>query len=1138
MSVYWAIDKALRRLPAWGTGSGGEPALSAKPMVFEDPTSRRWHQARRVVASAGVFTVAFLASTVAERSVSPFLPEVPAAADTLTHPDFISRPLIKEKDLTNYVATASTATGVAAPALGTLSDQRPRLGSLAELGSLRSAWIVQEDETSVESLRTHVNSLQVVYPDWMTFTDASGQFTVKIDPDVADILAKSHAHVFPRISNTFASGEWFSEGISTLFNDPVISATFISKLTDELLREHADGINIDIEGLSETDRDAYTVWLGRLTAAMHAHGLLVTVDLPMGEIGYDNKGIGEAVDAVVLMAYDEHWQTSPAGPVAGQAWFVNGLRDTLRQIPASKMIVGIGAYGYDWTDGKPMADAIDFQNAMLRADHYHAKVAFDPISRNSHYDYIDAAGAQHHVWLMDAISAWNEVSIAMKANVLGVAVWRTGMEEERFWSFYGKPAGQDFDPATLASIDPPQLVVYDGTGVMLRVRTQAEGGTRKISQDQAGISGADVVTIPKAYEVERFQRATGKQIAFTFDDGPDPEWTPRILAVLAKYKVPATFFVVGQQTEKFPDIVAGAYKSGHIIGNHTSTHPLLPALTPSAVERELNLAQRQIEAATGHSTILFRAPYSADVTFSYSDDLRPLYDVTRLGYVVGAADVDPKDFGLVSTDHIVRKVLSSVEDGKPHVVVLHDAGGNRSHTVDALDRLIPQLTAMGYDIVGLDKFLGMPAALVMPPPTGAENTLLTMRHTLSMLTTAGNRILFGLLFSAIAIGVLRLAALSILVFVSVKRPRPHVDAAFLPPVRVLVPAHNEQDVIGRTLEMLLASDYPQLSVTVIDDGSKDRTADIVRDWMARDARVSLITQANSGKAGALNRGFTESFEDIIVTVDADTIVRPQTVRKLVEPMADPAIDAVCGNVQVGNVRNLLTGFQNVEYITSQNFDRRAFDLLNCIWVVPGATGAWRRSKVLSVGGYSYDTLTEDTDLTQSVLAKGGRITIAPEAVSVTEAPETIRALYTQRFRWTYGTLQSVWKHRRSLGRGSVGLIALPNMLLFQFLLPLLAPIGDGILLLSLVRQELSVIALSYLAFLVMDLVGSALAFRLDGKPLQGLWVVLLQRFFYRQFMYVVTFAALFAAIRGRRHGWNKLIRTGAAQGPVGVTLPV
>ena len=214
--------------------------------------------------------------------------------------------------------------------------------------------------------------------------------------------------------------------------------------------------------------------------------------------------------------------------------------------------------------------------------------------------------------------------------------------------------------------------------------------------------------------------------------------------------------------------------------------------------------------------------------------------------------------------------------------------------------------------------------------------------------------------------------------------------------------------------------------------------------------MRLITQPNRGKPAALNHGLAAATGEIVVTIDADTSVNRDAVTKLVRHFADPRVAAVAGNVKVMNRNNWLTRWQALEYITSQNLEKRAFDLLNCIPVVPGAVGAWRTDLSRSHGGFSRDTVAEDTDLTMTLRRQGWKILYDEDAIGYTEAPETVEALIKQRFRWTFGTIQAVWKHLDTLGRkkyGSLGWIAMPNIFLFQILLPLVSPVIDLLFLL-------------------------------------------------------------------------------------------
>ncbi|HEX7668266.1 MAG TPA: glycosyltransferase family 2 protein, partial [Polyangiaceae bacterium] len=325
---------------------------------------------------------------------------------------------------------------------------------------------------------------------------------------------------------------------------------------------------------------------------------------------------------------------------------------------------------------------------------------------------------------------------------------------------------------------------------------------------------------------------------------------------------------------------------------------------------------------------------------------------------------------------------------------------------------------------------------------------------------------------------------------------------------------------------------------VIDDGSTDETSEVVSALAAENPEIRLIRQTNGGKSAAANHGLETARGEIVVAVDADTLVTPDAIPKMIAHFGSRAVTAVCGNVEVGNVNGVITAFQAIEYVTSQNFDRRAFSALNCISVVPGALGAWRREDVINAGGYSDQTLTEDADLTLTILRRGGRVVYEPEAYGRTEAPETLNALLKQRFRWTYGTYQCLWKHRKAFFKGSLGWVGLPNMIVFQIVFPLLSPIGDVMMVLSVFRGDWRAFMAGYLAFLAMDVCGSLLAFTLDRKPLRYLPLLLIQRFSYRQIMYYVCFKAMIAAVRGARHGWRKLDRTGSvAVGETRISTP-
>ena len=506
---------------------------------------------------------------------------------------------------------------------------------------------------------------------------------------------------------------------------------------------------------------------------------------------------------------------------------------------------------------------------------------------------------------------------------------------------------------------------------------------------------------------------------------------------------------------------------------------------------------------------------------------------SELGYRVAALEIDTKDWFETNPQQIVANALEALETRQGRIVLLHDAGGDRASTIAALGPLIDSLRARGYEpttvagLLNVAPQAGTPSAPLEEAPQRALNLAALQVASFS------ERMLVATFLVALVLGLLRLLVIGTLAalqrfvprFAKPRYGRRAHDAEYAPMVSVVVPAYNEGRVIGRTVRSVLAQEYSRFEVLVIDDGSSDDTATAAR-LATDDARVRVITQANGGKAAAINHGMSLATGDVIVVIDADTLLAPDAIRHLVRPLADPRVGAVAGNAKVGNRVNLVTRWQAVEYVTSQNFDRRAFAAMNCIGVVPGALGAWRRDAVLAVGGYSHDTLVEDADLTLSLLRAGAVITYEPGAVARTEAPETLAALWKQRVRWTYGTYQCLAKHRGALLRGTLGWVALPNLLLFQVLFPLVTPLGDLAMLYALSTGRWSALLSGYAGFLVMDLLASVLAFYLDHKPYRWLALLLVQRFVYRPLLCAVSLRAMLSAAMGARQGWRKLERTG------------
>jgi cellulose synthase/poly-beta-1,6-N-acetylglucosamine synthase-like glycosyltransferase/peptidoglycan/xylan/chitin deacetylase (PgdA/CDA1 family) len=621
----------------------------------------------------------------------------------------------------------------------------------------------------------------------------------------------------------------------------------------------------------------------------------------------------------------------------------------------------------------------------------------------------------------------------------------------------------------------------------------------------------------------------GRTIALTFDDGPDPTWTPQILSILRKHQVPGTFFVVGSMAARHPDLLRGIRDSGSELGAHTFTHPDLVQVSQWRLDRELDESQLVLAGGAGVTTNLFRPPFSSSA--SAIDDLGygTVLAAGRHGYVCVFTDRDSGDWGRPGVEAIMRG--STPVDGQGAIVLMHDAGGERSQTVAALDRLIPRLQQEGYRFTTVSGGLGLPPA--NQPASAADQRL----GKLLLAAVAVSLGVVGVLQAILlAVGLLVVARLVLMVIVARghARRRHHPRWRWGPPVTapvsVIVPAFNEAANIEVAIRSIVANGHP-LEVLLVDDGSTDGTADLVEGLGLPGVRV--IRQPNGGKAAALNTGIAHARHDLVVMVDGDTVFARDSVHHLVQPFADPAIGAVAGNVKIANRDTFLTRLQHIEYVVGFNVDRRVHDVTGSMPTIPGAAGAFRRTALIEAGGLSGDTLAEDTDLTLAIGRAGWRTVYEDRAIAWTEAPSTLNALWQQRFRWTYGTMQALWKHRRAIvergAAGRLGRFGLLHVLAFQILLPITAPLIDVFLVYGLFFLDPGTTLVLWLSVMLLQTAGAAIAFHLDGEPTGPLWLMPAQQLIYRQLMYVVLGQSLAAAASGVLVRWQRMRRTGALE---------
>ncbi|MCW3067083.1 MAG: polysaccharide deacetylase [Solirubrobacterales bacterium] len=661
------------------------------------------------------------------------------------------------------------------------------------------------------------------------------------------------------------------------------------------------------------------------------------------------------------------------------------------------------------------------------------------------------------------------------------------------------------------------------------VRTIGASATPTTRSRTAPLAGSrPILTAVHGRLVSR-QPAPGRRIALTFDDGPSARWTPKIAAVLRRLHVPAAFFVVGSQAVRYPSIVRMLHDDGFELGDHTFTHADLASLPGWERSLQVGLTESALAGIVGTRTHLLRPPYAASPVAVTPAQYRAYLGLAEDGYLIALSDYDARDWERPGVSAIVRNATPPGRQGG--IVLMHDAGGDRSETLAALPRLIARLRARGFRFVTVSALAGLGRASTEIRASWSQES----RGWLLVQTLAVARFVT----TALTIVLIPIAALMILraIFVVVLARR-HARAArrqlhdptFRPSISVVVPAYNEAVGIERAVRSLVTTTHPEVEVIVVDDGSEDETADIVHGLEL--PGVHLIRQANAGKPAALNRGIAAAGNEVIVMVDADTVFEPETLSRLVAPMEDPGVGAASGNTKVGNRRGLLGRWQHIEYVMGFNLDRRLYDTLRCMPTIPGAIGAFRREALADVGGLSAATLAEDTDVTLALGRAGWRVVYVEHARAWTEAPSTLRALWRQRYRWSYGTMQAVWKHRAAIwrpGEQRIGRRGIPYLVLFQILLPMLAPLIDVFAVYGLVFLDPVPVIAYWGGFNVLQILLAAYAFRLDHESLRPLWAIPVQQLVYRQLMYLVVIESAISAMLGVRLRWHHLDRTGEVE---------
>jgi peptidoglycan-N-acetylglucosamine deacetylase len=1166
--------------------------------IFYDPQRKRWKRLRRIFDVAALLGLVLGSIFVVDLVRMKPLPELFLRAQKRNYKALSSTPALKPGQKLRRSLHRKT-------------DRKPSDVPLNQGEGLRAAYYVEDDPASYSSLKQHIAQVDLLFPEWLHVVTPDGKLTAysadnrpyavvdnarvhQVDREgkVARTIAANHVNldIFPLVQNYDEQKGVFLPQVSDFLANEAGRANFIKQI-DVFLAANPSyrGISLDFEEIPDTAQDNFNTLIAAIYTDFHPRNLRLYVNTPVADDSFNLKFIADHSDGLLLMNYDEHQTDSGPGPIASQDWFVDNLKNVLKTVPKEKIICALGSYGYDWTTALPVPGPpgknkkkvekkpagpekilatrdLSAQAVWQAAYDSDSQIDLDDDSMNVHFAYDDEdAHVRHQVWFLDAVTIQNEMRAARALGIQTYALWRLGSEDNSLWKIWDYPLQTDPVKA-LADVEPGYDVDTEGEGDILRITRKPQNGKRVVTMDDDAsvpvdyrmITQESMESYPLSYTVEQYGYHPN-EVALSFDDGPDPEWTPKILDILKKYDVKGTFFMIGEVAEDNVGVMQRVYREGHEIGNHTWFHPDISEISNRQVDLELNLTERLFASKLGVQPLYFRPPYSIDQNPDTNDQAAPVDRIQALGYVIVGNNIDTNDW-----DEHPRKSPEEITDGvfqtitnmqtspwsKGSIILLHDGGGDRSATIAALPVLIEALRARGYRIVPVSELVGKTRAEVMPPLNSHQRWQARADSITFFFYSFFHYFAVIVFFVGDVLMSARLIIIGVFAIIDRLRTRKNFAGPdYAPRVAVLIPAYNEEKVIVRTIRSVMMSTYKNIRIIVIDDGSTDRTYDVAREAYPKDiasGRLTVLTKPNGGKADALNFALERIDEEIYLGIDADGVIAHDAITNLVPHFANPRIGAVAGNAKVGNRVNLWTRWQALEYITSQNFERRALDLFDVVMVVPGAIGAWRTAAVQAGHGYHSNTVAEDADLTMNLLEQGYCVIYEDRALAFTEAPVNADGLIRQRFRWSFGILQAIWKHRGAISKHrAMGLFALPNILIFQIILPLVSPLIDLIFVAGILNyfydkhfhpesastDSLYKLLAFFLAFLTIDFVASALAFTLerkhpaskgDGWLLFHIWI---QRFTYRQLFSVVLLKTVKRAIDGKPFNWDKLDRT-------------
>lgn len=919
----------------------------------------------------------------------------------------------------------------------------------------------------------------------------------------------------------------------------------VSQMAAFLVEQPTPGLCLGLEDHPELDPAILLAVLERLANTTSHLGRpppsLCVIAGPEARL-WHNGAVVARLDLAVVMGF-----RNPSSPLVAPAppdWFGAAMTEVRTLIPGPKLFVALGGFGQWWQGGSGRNLRISYGETLARAAAAGTDPVFDPTLGASRLRFLDKTRQVNDFWLLDAVSVHNQLAVLAPGQ--GIIVWPLGYEDPAVWSVLDEAPG----PGHLRLEGPVDLssqALTDVSGPAIGAILPAVTGQRRVETDPSGtlITSQTYDPMPQPNRLQRRGMEVAGGLVLAFEGLPDDSDAEALLATLAQHEVTAAFFVDLSTLLQEGPVGERLAKAGHVLGLR-----IVPPLSDRpeslvAARMELNFMQLYMsEQFSRPAQLVLLRPGAGPPHFSRNAFLAEA-EFLRNGLIPVRSSFDAP-MGLVDLDEFVDRIWREGSFDQTRVITLdlREAGPVE---LGPLSGMLSDLRNDGYRFLAPALATGSEDAVPqkdgLPDHVASDHVAFVVADFL----LNGVTVLFFVMLLISAAFSLLYIALSL-----IRRPHGPIDPAFTPPVSVVIPAFNEEKVIAACVQSILRSDYPDFQVYIVDDGSTDQTADVVRDLVAQNPQVHLLREENAGKWHAANLALSRITTPIFVVADADSIFLPDTIRWLVQSFKDPRVGAVAGLVEVGNRVNLLTDFQHQEYMVTQNVLRRAHEFFDGILVVPGAVGAWRTKAVHEGGGFSGETITEDADLTVAVHRAGYRVRFEERARSVTEAPVTVRAFLRQRLRWQLGMLQVSWKHRGVIPSGLPVGFSVVDSIWFGPVSLLLALLDD-ILLFTVLGTAIYAIILreaptegalpvllftSYFIMTGIEALRTLTAFWFERRwEWKMLFLIPFLRFGYRQLLYLTAIRGLFRAATGHPTGWYKIDRTGtrlsAARGKTG-----